>query len=78
MFISDKDAIKDMHDAVVTSIRTIGRKITTSKFQQNRLHQGSILNQYLFALAMNDLKGTYRMRFHGVLFANDITQMILF
>jgi hypothetical protein len=46
--------IKDMYDNVVTSVRTSNRD--TNDFPINiGLHQGSVLNPYLFALVMDEV-----------------------
>jgi hypothetical protein len=46
--------IKDMYDNVVISVRTSDRD--TNDFPINiRLHQGSVLSHYLFALVMDEV-----------------------
>jgi hypothetical protein len=45
--------IKDMYDNVVTSVRTSDGD--TNDFPINRLHQGSALSPYLFALMMDEV-----------------------
>ncbi len=57
--------IMDMHDGVVTSVRT--RRGITSEFSiAIGLHQVSTLSPYLFALVMDELLNQFKRKSFGV------------
>jgi len=66
------DIIKDMYDGVVANVRTYGG-IANNFSITIRLHQGSALSPFLFAIVMNELTRSIQDEIYWcMLFADDI------
>ena len=66
------DIIKNMYDGVVTNVRICGR-ITSDFSITIRLHQGSALSPFLFAIVMDELTRAIQDEISWcMLFADDI------
>ena len=66
------DIIKDMYDGVVANVRTCGG-IANNFSITIRLHQGSALSPFLFAIVMNELTRSIQDEIYWcMLFADDI------
>jgi len=66
------DIIKDMYDGVVANVRTYGG-ITSNFSITTRLHQGSTLSPFLFAIVMDELTRAIQDEIPWcMLFADDI------